>query len=274
MGRYLAGVWVDGQVQVVDTSALRPYVDIYVNDVNSHGMVVGYRLTDTSEFHTDAWVYQAGRARALPALHPGDSTWASAINSRGHRGDIVGTNRSPFVYGSQAVLWPADQPGTVRELTVSGDSPDVVDGTDIDDDGTVLGNVGPWLGEQQYAYVWPARGTGYRLAVPEGTIAPFGYAVHAGVVAGTVLRWDGSMGIFVPTRWNLRTGIAEVVANANFGEVVEVNRQGTIATTRALIYRSGTVREPGGEIRVLSDRHTAAGYEGSPLSNAVMWKGC
>lgn len=287
-GRYLAGEglvsdgvestrialqWVHGQVRVVDTSALRPYVDVHVSDVSSHGAVVGYRLTDASEFHTDAWVYQAGRARVLPALHPGDSATAVAINSGG---DIVGTNAGTVdgVYREWAVLWPADRPGTVRELIVIGESPQVVKGVDIDDDGTILGFVGFQPTEQQHPYVWPGRGSGYPLAAPDGTGYPRAAAVHNGQVVGSVLTWDGDTGYSVATRWDLTTRTAKVVSTTP-SSAVAVNRQGTIAIDTALIYRDGTVRELGGIVRVLSDRHTAAGMDaGFPIGTAITWTHC
>lgn len=224
-GRYLAGEglvsdgtestrialqWVDGQVRMVDTSTLRPYVGVYVSDTNRNGVVVGYRMTDNTSFQTDAWAYRAGRARVLPALHSGDSTTAVAVNSRG---DIVGTDEGSVdgVYRRWAVLWPADRPGTVRELPVLGESPQVVSGVDIDDDGTILGFVGFRPSDQQHPYVWPARGTGYPLAAPEGTMSPEGVAVHDRQVVGTVVEWEGDTGYHRVARWDLTTRTAEVV---------------------------------------------------------------
>jgi len=265
--------WIDGHPRVLDLSALQPYVDFSVNDAGGPGLVVGSRLNDTSWFHRDAWVYQAGQARVLPALHPGDDTVAVAVNARG---DILGNDSGSVdgVYRQWAVLWPADRPGTVREMRLTGESSPGVTAIDIDDDGTILANVGPRPSDEQHPYVWPARGAGYPLAAPAGTAYPGAEAIHAGRVVGTVMQPQGDWANSVVTRWNLPAGTATIVSTTE-GVAVAVNRQGTIATYAALVSPRGSVRALDGYPRVLSDRHTAAGTDQEFLrGSAVVWSGC
>ena len=284
-GRYLVGqatefdgtnfslaslLWTDGVLRKLATEALAPAAQVNVTDVNSRGAVVGYRTRDFGTFHTDAWIYRKGGFTLLPGLKPSDATTTAAINARG---DIVGTSEdrsvSPVV--SHAVIWPANQPGTVRELTVNGASPAWATGVDIDDDGTALGLLGQRSTPDQRPYVWPAHGRSYALNPPAGTGYPEGVAIHEGWVAGTVMS-DGSSAV---VRWNLRAGAATVISTSH-GSAFAVNRDGTVAAFGALIYRNGHVRELGATAKptVLSDRRTAAGSDAPFSGNAVIWTGC
>lgn len=262
--------WVDGHVRVVDTGALQPYVQVWFADVSSHGVIVGTRLNDTGAFHTDAWVYRDGVARVLPALTPGDDTEAVAVNSRG---DVVGTSRGTT---SRVVLWPADRPGTVRELTTT-DQSTYGWGVDIDDDGTVLGFMNGRPNPAQHPYVWRPDGTGFPLAAPAGTGYPEAMAIHHGWVAGTawVPTGDGMMTSAL-ARWNLRTGASVSMPDLLYFGPISVNKQGTIGAGTKLIYRNGHVRELGANVRVVSDRGTAAGTVGpvDGFGEAVLWTGC
>ena len=228
-GRYLVGqasvfngaaytlkslLWTEGRLRTLDTRALAPYVQVSVTDVNSFGAFVGYRMTDVSTFHTDAWVRRDGVYTLLPALEAGDATKAVAINSAG---DIIGTmsysGSPPAVH---AVIWPAAQPGTIRELMVNGVSPPWATGVDIDDDGTALVMLGqptaptsdptlahPWLG------LGADRAGGRRL--------PSAVALHRGWVAGTAMRDEGGgLGTSAVVRWSLRDRTA-TLASTEYG---------------------------------------------------------
>jgi hypothetical protein len=284
-GRYLVGggttfdgtqlrrvglLWVNGKVTELNTDALAPYAEVKITDVNSHGVVIGNRITDFSTFHTDAWVYRNGRFALLPGLKPGDATNAVAIN---RRGDIVGTSEDysvdPVVF--HAVIWSADRPGGPRELTVGGQSPAWATGIDIDDDGTVLGQLGQRPTPEQRPFVWPARGPGYPLTGPAGTGYPSGVAIRGGWVTGEVLTADGQS---VVVLWNLRSGTARVISTAH-GAATAVNNKGTVATSSAIIYTDGQVQVLEGYPTVLSDRGTAAGSDGLVgTGHAVIWTGC
>lgn len=250
--------WEDGAVSELDTAALAPSMLVEAADINKDGVVVGRRITDSSTFHSDAWIYRDGRLSLLPGLEPTDETSAVAINARG---DVVGRS------GSHAVLWPADQPGTVRELAVDPSLPMPATGVDIDDDGTVLGFLGCRTCDGQRPYVWPAGGAGYALAAPAGTGYPEGMAIHNGWVAGTAVA-DGRS---VAVRWDLSNGAASVISTEH-GTATAVNSRGTVAAADALLYRNGRVQVLDGHVAVLTDRGTAAGWDAPYLSgNAVIW---
>jgi len=265
-------LWTDGRLRTLDTSALAPYVGVKVTDVNSNGAVVGYRTTDVTTFHSDAWVRRNGRYTLLPGLEPDDATQAVAINSAG---DIIGTDVdlsvSPAVF--HAVIWPAERPGTVRELTIDGASPPWAIGIDIDDDGTALAMLGPVTTPDQRPYIWPARGQGYPLTGPTGTTNPFANALHGGWVAGAAVRdTGGGFSTSAVVRWHLPDRTATLVST-EYGDAFAVNRYGTVAVLGALIHRNGRISALGDSAQpaVLSDRGTAAGtYSGS----AVVWTGC
>jgi uncharacterized membrane protein len=269
--------WFDGQPSILNTAALAPYAQVNVTDVNSKGIVVGYRWTDFSSFHTDAWVYQNGAARLLPALTAGAETKATAINSRG---DVVGSSDETTTSGpvTRAVIWPADQPGTVRALvpdpTVPAPAPAVA--VDIDDNGTVLGFLGWRPNESQRPYVWPRHGPGFALTGPAGTSYPEATSIHGVWVAGymSVSRGDGS-GFQAAVRWDLRTRVAEVISN-DHNWAYAVNSAGTVAVNGALIYANGRTLDMGGHVTVVSDRGTAAGTssEHSGDALALVWTRC
>jgi uncharacterized membrane protein len=281
-GRYLVGeaavtgrgivllLWDRGSMREFATEPLGPYAWVTPTDVNRYGVVVGNRIMDTSTFRSQAWVYRENQFALLPGLNPTDETRAAAVNSRG---DIVGTSEdtaaNPVI--RRAVVWPADLPGTVRELQVA-DAPAVpAAGVDIDEDGTVLGFVGDRPSETQYPYVWPDGGRGYALAAPSGTGYAEGVAIRDGWVAGTAFLNGGS----VVVRWDLRTGAGRVVSTET-GGAFAVNRHATVAAVGALIHLNGRTGYLGGNAKptVLSDDGTAAGSASYADGPAVRWTGC
>jgi hypothetical protein len=249
--------WENGAVSELDTAALAPYMLVEATDVNKEGVIVGRRITDSTTFHSDAWIYRDGRFSLLPGLQPTDETSAAAINARG---DVVGRS------GARAVLWPADRLGTVRELAVDPSLPMPATGVDIDDDGTVLGFLGCRTCDGQRPYIWPARGAGYELAAPAGTTHPEGMAIHNGWVAGAAIADYRSAAV----RWDLSAGTASVISTEHGnGDAMPVNSRGTVAAGDALLYRDGRVQVLNGYVTVLTDRGTAAGSDAS--GNAVVW---
>lgn len=250
--------WEDGAVSELDTAALAPYADVYANDINKDGAIVGRLIRDYSTFRIDAWIYRDGSFTLLPGLDPTHDTVATAINARG---DVVGRS------GPRPVRWPADQPGTVRELAVDPSLPSPAWAADIDDDGTVLGHLGCRTCDGERPYIWTADGAGYELAAPAGATHAEGIAIHNGWVAGTAaVGYSGAA-----VRWDLSAGTATVISTEH-GSATAVNSRGTVAASDALLYRDGGVQALDGYVRVLTDRGTAAGTDAPYLSgNAVIW---
>jgi uncharacterized membrane protein len=279
-GRYLVGlannddtppslhsslVWAAGKPRLLDTEPLRPYIQIRPTAVNRHGVIVGYRLTDPSSFHTDAWSYRGGRFTILPGLTATDSTMAVAVNARG---DVVGTSLDETALPWHGVVWPADRPGTVRELTVPG-QPVQTFAVGVDEDGTVLGHLGTRPGETPY--IWPPRGAPYRLIAPPGIDYAGAYAIRDGWVVGTGQQGDHMVGL----RWNLRRHTAQVISTEN-PLVLSVNRRGTVGAVGAIIHRDGRAVSLGADARplVVTDRGTAAGNTREYYGEPVTWTGC
>lgn len=274
-GRYLVGwasdpgpgsepvihdlVWEQGVPRLLDTEAVRPYVDVRPTGVNQSGTVVGYRMSDYNTFHTDAWLYRDGRFTMLRGLSAADTTEPVAINSRG---DVAGRSFSDD-FGWRAVVWPADRPGTVRELT------GWTFAFDIDEDGTVLGQVGPIPGGTPY--VWPPSGAPYPLPKPPGFGDIYAETMSNGWVAGYGQRGDSILDL----RWNLASHTVQVLP-INDTAPLSVNRWGTIGAVGLLVRGDGRQVPLGPYARplIVTDRDTAAGNDGQLESVPVTWTGC
>lgn len=266
-GAYLVGrvdgegaLWRHGRFSAIDAGAIGG-VQVDYHDVNRHGVVVGERMTDYSSFHTDAFTYRAGTFTFLPPLRAGDSTQALGINSRG---DVVG-NSVGDGNGWRPVVWPADEPGTVRTLPFPAGHPGDGRALGIDENGTVVGYLAPY--PPGTPYVWPAKGAPH--ALPAGSDGGIATAIQNGMVAGNTTA---------PTLWNLRTGRSTVHENAS-GAALSVNRWGTIGTVGTIVHRDGRVSTLGNldRVTVVTDSGVAAGtVTDSPFGDgqAVRWFGC
>jgi hypothetical protein len=266
-GRYLVGVgdgtglvWRDGRVTSIDAAPLAPAIRVDFNDINSHGVVVGERMTDSNTFHTDAFVYRAGRFTLLRAPDPGDVTQAVAINSRG---EIVGN--AYFAAAWHPVVWREDRPGSVRVLPIPAGGGYA---GDIDDDGTVVGYLAPW--PPGTLYVWPVHGAPHALPVPAGSIGGNAVSIRSGMVAGNV--FDPVTGSTVATVWHLRTGI--ITKSAVQGAALSVNRWGTLGSAGAIVHADGRVVPVVGWVFVVTDQGLAAGTNKLYIGQAVVWRGC
>jgi hypothetical protein len=263
---YATVVWVRGQPRLLGTEPVRPYVEARPTAVNRHGVVIGYRMSDYSSFHTDAWMYRNGRFTLLPGLTATDATMPVAINSRG---DVVGTSLSadtaPPWHG---VVWPANRPGTVRELTVPG-QPGETFAVGVDEDGTVLGHLGGRPGETPY--IWPPRGAPYPLIASPGVDYASAVAIRNGWVVGYGQQGDQLVGL----RWNLRRHTVQTTSTEN-PLSLSVNRWGTVGAVGALVHRNGQAVPLGGDARplVVTDRGTAAGNTSQFFGEPVVWTGC
>lgn len=197
-GRYVTGsveghvgsvlLWIDGKPQLLDIPAPAKGRE-YPVGVNAAGVVVGY------SDRMGGWVYRHGQVSWLPALpgkHLPGPTWPSAINNRG---DVVG------ISGGRAVIWPADQPGRVRQ--VGYDVPGEITG--ISDDGLMVGKL------DQQTRLWNRDGTihfpplGFRNP---HLIAGAWVLGELGVGPATALTDSG----FPYALWNLKTGATIALA--------------------------------------------------------------
>ncbi|GAB3410073.1 hypothetical protein [Flindersiella endophytica] len=273
-GRYLLGsastfeqtdyvysvlVWASGQPRLLDTKPLRPYVEIRPTGINRHGAITGYRHGAPTAFQ-DPWLYRNGKFTILPELTPNDDTGTEAINSRG---DVIGNSQ-------QGLVWPANRPGTLRVLTVPGQSVRAY-ALDIDDDGTVLGILGGIPGG--IPYIWPPHGAPYPLSVPPGfnledtNVA----AIRNGWVAGYGQEGNRLVGL----RWNLRRHTVERTST-DYPLALSVNRHGTIGAVGAILHRDGRTVPLGYDARpvAVTDRGTAAGNTAEFGGQPVIWTGC
>jgi hypothetical protein len=258
-------VWTGRQPQRLNTDSLLPYVNVAATGVNRHGVSIGFRTIDNSSFHTDAWLYHDGRFTMLPGLSTADATSPMAINSHG---DVVGINLAETAPVWHGVVWPADRPGTVRELTIPRQSDAWIFADGIDEDGTVLGHLGGRPGETPY--IWPVRGNPYPLNAPQGVGLAGAYAIRNGWVVGYGQRGDQLVGL----RWNLRGRTVEVTST-EYPVSLSVNRWGAVGAVGALIHSDGRVAPLGGDARpvVVTDGGTAAGMSES-YGVPTLWTGC
>jgi hypothetical protein len=246
-------LWTDGVPRVLPISGggMGPYP----RDVNTSGVVVGGGYGSDGN---GAWEYRDGKVRQLPTL-PGFDGWGA--NGVNESGDIAGYAWSRGEDKSFAVLWPADEPGSVRIL----DAPQSAQAVDIADDGTVLGNLvdppkvieppavdpspsspvvvggGRRLTIVHKAYLWNPDGRGRELPVAGGSPA------QASMIRGNLVFGSNKGDPFDvhPVRWNLRTGTATL-----FGEVMGSRLgAGNRAGWAAVMSRDGLTRiSPGGSI--------------------------
>ena len=209
-GGYQAVIWHDGEATKV---MLPGDQEESLRDVNSAGTAVGWSYAGSGEDTGPVpYVYAGGKVSKLPGAERGE---ALAINDAGA---IVGADDSP---GNGTLFWSSATAKPVKLPLPAGASGATA--SDIDEDGTVVGNIG-----RERAYVWFADGTHRDLPMPslDGKPATGARAssIHNGWVTGVAdfgaaggsnpkskARADaaggkGDGGESWAVRWNLRTG--------------------------------------------------------------------
>jgi hypothetical protein len=264
--RTAGALWRDGRFTEIDASSIQ-HAQVDYHDVNRHGVVVGERMTDFQTFHTDAFIYRGGKFTFLPALRAGDSTEALGINSRG---DVVG-NSVGNGNGWRPVVWPADEPGTVRLLSFPAGHPGDGRAVGIDEDGSVVGYLSPY--PPGTPFLWPAKGSPRPLATPADSIGGIAVAIQGGVIAGNV--YDPATSSTVPTLWNVRTGGFKMFTDVHAG-ALSVNRWGTLGVGGAIVHADGRVASVGSGalVNAVADNGVAAGSTALFNGQAVSWLGC
>jgi hypothetical protein len=181
-GEYHVVVW-DGRKP---TLVLMKGMEQALNDVNTKGLAVGGSYSRTS---TTAWLYRNGTLSMLPG---GDGAEAHAIND---------ANVAVGVRNSKPVIWPSVDRVPVELPLPAGANFGYA--SDIDEDGTVVGQVGS-KGEAGRPYLWLPNRSGQALRlpapVPQPSRAPTAgaYTIRNGWVTGNVNK--------TAVRWDLRTG--------------------------------------------------------------------
>ncbi|MET7397272.1 hypothetical protein ABZS66_27685 [Dactylosporangium sp. NPDC005572] len=231
-GRYLVGrsypgtgpatvIWVDRQPQL----APMPGEDGTFSDVTSTGVAVGDSFSGE---RTVAYAYEGGKFTRLA----GTDTTASAINeARTIAGSV----------GDRPALWasPTAQP-TMLALPGAGWSGIA---TGIDEDGTVVGQVAPKLG-QEVAVLWRPDGRLERLPAPDVRGKPantfIATSIRDGWVTGWAARDEPGVRYIAGPRWNLRDGTVTSLD----GLFSTVNRDGWMLGSTTLHAGDQTVELP------------------------------
>ncbi|MCZ4506891.1 hypothetical protein O3Q52_01440 [Streptomyces sp. ActVer] len=247
--------WTDGVPEDLGTTRTG------AKGINAHGDIVGSEF-DNETYRSAGWLYRNGEFSALPGIEPGFDTIPESINADG---TVSGASGAP---GQRPVpvLWtPA---GDVRPLDLPpGDAGGR--GTDIDDDGTIVGWTDAGPETSTHAARWSPDGTPERL--PEHRPGPetgsraeavagdtaLGYEVHA-TGPTSILLWR-----------NGTAGGPEVLGE---GAPQAVNRHGSVVVlttpdTKLWLIQNGVTRSlpsdttpfPTAEVTALTDHDIAYG---------------
>jgi hypothetical protein len=217
--------WDGGAATVIPVNGTFPSAQA----VNASGAVVGWADHGESTTSSFPWIYRDGRVGTLPlpSGYPNE-VHADGINAAG---DVAGLATDPTYNEKVALLWPADQPGTVRVLsmpTLPGTAKRVRT-VGVADDGSVVATIGD--PDHTLPYRWGPDGKGGQLALPDGVTDGWvatvrGWLAFGGVSTGAAP--GGVMPTLTPARWDLRTGEVELLAPQTRGQVVDGNRAGDV----------------------------------------------
>ncbi|WP_405955616.1 hypothetical protein [Streptomyces phaeochromogenes] len=212
-----AVLWKNGEFTDYGNLADPEYQNwVTVVGVNDAGTVAGtaYRQVDGLP---SAIRSRNGRMERLPELPGADASMTEGINDHG---DIVGAVETTVDGGPHwnPVVWPADKPGTVVELTGLPDAEAVAVG--IDQDGTVLVEVDHDFG--RVPYLWK-DGEVRKLPLPDGAYDVITRGISNGRVIGQVSYETGDDSRSV--LWD-RDGRPEVVERGE--DVSGINSDGRI----------------------------------------------
>jgi hypothetical protein len=213
-------LWTDGAPTLLDAPKALLNSSYSVNGINSAGDLAFV----TGNATPTAYRYHDGSFTKLPKLagFPGALPMGMAPN-----GDIVGWADSGGGTPA-AVMWPANQPASVRTLGAPQGRGAMA--LAIDGEGVIGGSIGDGAGP----FVWSANGRGHALKVPAG--------FHGGSVTALDGQWAvgwvgvGAEGNVVAARWNLSSGKVSVYPDR--AEAAAVNTQGDFV---------GGTGEPGSE---------------------------
>ena len=224
-------LWKAGKIVDYGQVPFAPYL-VTVADVNRSGTVVGHGLRTMYTYGPFRSV--GTRIEALPVPEGTYSATARAVNDRG---DIVGQYVRKLGERGRAVMWPADRPGQMIELTGLPGT-DTMVANDIDEDGTVLVDVVTDNGSPT-GYRW-RDGVATKLVPPVASKDVSGKAISAGRVVGWISPADQS-GLRA-VQWDA-AGRASLLPEGSVAD--SVNRDGLVvgdthtAGVGAMIWRNG-----------------------------------
>jgi hypothetical protein len=199
-GRYLVGmvynsdrpviVWKDGRI--VTRTTMPGTSKRNLHDLNRSGVGIA---TSTAADHTErSYVYRDGRFTLLK----GGASDAVAINDAGAiAGDL----------GSRPAVWSSPTAAPVRLKLPAGTTTGAVRG--IDEDGTVLGEVGR-PNTDATGYLWLPDGTGHKMPLPNYNGKPanyfWPYSISNGWIIGSaVVDVPHSERLFLRYRYQIAT---------------------------------------------------------------------
>jgi hypothetical protein len=226
--------------------------------ISTRGEIVGSSAVIGDQY---LWRLRNGERTRLPAPSGAFDVLATDINSGG---EITGIFSEEFLGSSRAIVWRADNSYRVLPIPPGFAS---ARADAIDDDGTVLGQVGDEA--QTRVIVWFRDGT-WKLLSPADSWAT-GSNIRRGVVAGQLAG--------TPVTWTVSSG--EVAQLGAEGHLLFVNARrsvvGFVDQRDVLIKRSGVVRpipassDAGINMVGLDDLDNVYGWDWGTETYAVRW---
>ncbi|MEV4976287.1 hypothetical protein [Streptomyces scopuliridis] len=246
--------WTDGVPEDLGTARTG------ATGINAHGDIVGSEF-DPETYRSAGWLYRNGEFTEFPGIEPGFDTLPTAVSEDG---TVSGASGAPGQRPVPVVWTPA---GGVRPLDLPpGDSGGR--GTDIDDDGTVVGWTDAGPDTYTHAARWSPDGTVERLA--EHRPGPETASRAEAVRGGTVLGYEVYATTPTPIlRWRDGAAAPDVLGE---GEPEAVNGHGSVVVrttpdTKLWLIQNGVTRSlptdstpyPTGEVVALTDGDIAYG---------------
>ncbi|MFE3144617.1 hypothetical protein [Streptomyces scopuliridis] len=247
--------WTDGVPEDLGTARTG------ATGINAHGDIVGSE-SDPETYRSAGWLYRNGEFTELPGIEPGFDTQPTAVSEDG---TVAGASGAPGQRPVPVVWTPA---GGVRPLDLppggSGGR-----GTDIDDDGTVVGWTDSGTDTATHATRWSPDGTVQRL--PEHRPGPETGSTAEAVRGGTVLGYEiYATGPTTILRWRDEAAAGPDVLGE--GTPQAVNGHGSVVVhttpdTKLWLIQNGVRRSlptdstpyPTGEVTALTDGDIAYG---------------
>lgn len=243
-------LWKNGKVIEYGQVPAWSGYGVFVTDVNRSGVIVGYSAPTMRGGYV-AFRSVGTKIEHLPVPAGTYSSTATGVNDRG---DIVGHYNPAFGERARAVLWPADRPGQMVELT-GLPTGNWTNAQGVDEDGTVLVVETTSTGSTN-SFLWGA-GVVTKLVAPVSAVDVNAHAISAGRVVGSITLSGGGTDNLRAVEWDA-AGNGRVLSDGYTAE--SVNRHGVVVglprnfQPGALVWRGGTLdaRIPEGDAGQMS----------------------